>query len=187
MHGVLVSVSPGANSVSKSLFPIICFFLLWFFSVFTSLKASFICSHRAAGAVQLCCKVLGVTGRQWPLHQKVSISHYFGGLFQVFFFPVTTQSLNYSFVFSPDCKHQVKAKAAQGRRLQKLLMAAAPTCLLQMLPDRRNKMRYLNMLTCSKTLKHSESNLIRLSLKKPTTLNQTPSLPLISLKAYPMP
>lgn len=76
----------GQTLVSKSLFSIISFFLMCFFSVLTSLKASFICSHRAAGAVQFCCKVLGVTGRHWPLHQKVSISQYFGGLFQVFFY-----------------------------------------------------------------------------------------------------
>lgn len=49
--------------------PQFIFFLLWFFfsPVLTFLRASFICSHRAAGAVLL----QSVTGRQWPLHQKV--------------------------------------------------------------------------------------------------------------------
>lgn len=49
---VLGSVSSGANSVSKSLFPIISF-LVFFFPVLTFLRASFIHSHRAAGAVVL--------------------------------------------------------------------------------------------------------------------------------------
>lgn len=106
---VLGSVSSGANSVSKSLFPTISFLVVFFQLSHFSEHLSFIPTEQQE---QLCCQVLGVTGREWPLHQKLSVSQYFG-LFQVFFSCYNTiQSLNYSVVFSPDSKHQVEARAA---------------------------------------------------------------------------
>lgn len=49
-----------------------------------------------------------------------------------------------------DGKCQVKMRAAQGRRLQKLLMPAAPAFLIQMVPDREQE-GDLNMLSCSES------------------------------------
>lgn len=49
-----------------------------------------------------------------------------------------------------DAKCQVKMRAAKGRRLQKLLMPAAPAFLIQMVPDREQE-GDLNMLSCSES------------------------------------
>lgn len=93
-------------------FPTISFFLLWFFPALTFLRASSISSHRAAGAVLLqSCRcyreAVATTLNKSVFHNTLEV--YFKSFF---FFPVTTQSLNYSVVFSVDSKHQLKARAA---------------------------------------------------------------------------